>query len=121
MSAYYTDGFVLPIPKDKIEEYKKCASLASGVWKEHGALDYREWIAEDTDAKDMVSFPKLAGAKDSETVVFAWITFQSRGHRDEVNAKVMADQRIKDMCESGNDPFDYKRMAYGGFELLVEG
>ncbi|MFC7337651.1 DUF1428 domain-containing protein [Haloferula chungangensis] len=117
----YTDGFVIPIAKDKIEEYKKSAELACEVWLEYGALDYREWIAEDLRAENMVSFPQLAGAKEGETVVFAWITYNSRKDRDEVNAKVMADPRIKEMCPGGKDepPFDCSRMAYGGFEALV--
>ena len=118
----YTDGFVLPLPKDRIDVYKKMAGLACKVWMEHGALDYREWIIEDTEAKDMVSFPQLAGAKEGETVVLAWITYKSREHRDEVNAKVMADPRIREMCPGGSDapPFDCSRMAYGGFETLVK-
>ncbi len=117
----YTDGFVLPLPKDKIAEYKKCAELAANVWKDLGALEYRECIAEDTRAEDMVSFPQLAGAKEDETVVFSWITFKSREHRDEVNAKVMKDPRLQHMMNNENNPFDCSRMAYGGFELLVEG
>lgn len=118
----YTDGFVLPLPKDKVEVYQRTAGLACKVWMEHGALDYREWIIEDAEAKDMVSFPQLAGAKEGETVVLAWITYKSRGHRDEVNAKVMADPRIKEMCPGGIDapPFDCSRMAYGGFKTLVK-
>ena len=115
----YTDGFVIPIAMDKVAEYKKAAELAGSVWRDHGALDYREWIAEDTEAKDMVSFPQLAGAKEGETVVFAWITYQSREHRDEVNAKVMADPRMAEMMSGENPSFDCSRMAYGGFEMLV--
>ncbi len=118
----YTDGFVLPLPKDKVEAYKKSAGLACKVWMEYGALDYREWIMEDEKAEDLVSFPQLAGAKEGETVVLAWITYRSRAHRDEVNAKVMADPRIKEMSPGGIDPppFDCSRMAYGGFEVLVK-
>lgn len=117
----YTDGFVTPIPKDKIEDYKKCAELACEVWLEHGALDYREWIAEDMRAENMVSFPQLAGAKEGEIVVLAWITYDSREHRDEVNAKAMADPRLAELMNGENQPFDCSRMAYGGFEALVGG
>jgi len=116
----YTDGFIIPILTDKIEEYRKCAELASKVWMEHGALDFRENIMEDPTAKDLVSFPQLAGAKENETVVFSWITFKSREHRDEVNAKVIADPRLSEMCGSGGMPFDCSRMAYGGFKTLVK-
>lgn len=120
MSAY-TDGFVIPLPKDKVVEYQKQAELAAEVWKSHGALDYREWIAEDMRAPDMVSFTDLAGAKESETVVFAWITYESREHRDQVNEKVMADPRLAHLMSGENHSFDCARMAYGGFERLVGG
>jgi uncharacterized protein YbaA (DUF1428 family) len=116
----YIDGFVLPVPKDKLDVYREIASKACKVWMEHGALEYRECIAEDTTAKDMVSFPQLAGAKPEETVVFSWISYRSREHRDEVNAKVMADPRMNEMCGSEGMPFDCARMAYGGFQAIVE-
>jgi uncharacterized protein YbaA (DUF1428 family) len=118
--ADYIDGFVLPIRKDQVDLYRSIARDAGKIWREYGALEYRECIAEDMDAKEMVSFRQLAGAKDDETVVFAWIVFESRASRDEVNAKVVADPRLKNMCAKGQMPFDYKRMAYGGFETLVE-
>ena len=85
-----------------------------------GELEYRECLAEDMDAKEMVFFLQMAGAGPDETVVFAWILFESRSSRDQVNAKVMADERLKGMCEKAQVPFDYKRMAYGGFETLVK-
>ena len=113
----YVDGFVIPVPKDKIEQYREIATVASEVWIDHGALAYRECVGEDLKNDWGVAFPTLAGAKEGETVVFAWITFKSREHRDEVNAKVMADPRLK--CDPENVPFDCKRMAYGGFETLV--
>lgn len=116
----YTDGFVIPVPRDKIDEYRTCAELAGKVWCEHDALEYRESIGEDMKAENMVSFPQLAGAKEDEVVVFAWITYESREHRDEVNAKVMADPRLADMMDSENQPFDCTRMAYGGFQTLVK-
>jgi uncharacterized protein YbaA (DUF1428 family) len=118
--AHYVDGFVLPIPNDKIDLYRSIASEAGKIWREHGALEYRECIAEDMDAKDMVPFPQLAGAKADETVVFAWIVFESRARRDDVNAKVIADPRLRRMMQEGSMPFDFKRMAYGGFQTLVE-
>ena len=115
----YVDGFILPLPKDGIETYKALAEKASKIWIEHGALDYRESILDDADSKEMVSFPALAGASENETVVFAWITYKSREDRDAVNAKVMADPRLT--CDMGDGcPFDYKRMAYGGFNILVK-
>jgi uncharacterized protein YbaA (DUF1428 family) len=116
----YTDGFVIPIPQNKIDEYRACAVLAGAVWKDHGALEYCEYIGDDMEAKDMVSFPQLAKAGPDEVVIFAWITFKSREHRDEVNAKVMADPRMDVMINSENNPFDCSRMAYGGFKLLVK-
>ncbi|HEY1081929.1 MAG TPA: DUF1428 domain-containing protein [Prosthecobacter sp.] len=118
----YVDGFVLPITSDKLAEYQTMASKASAVWKEHGALDYRECILEDAAAPEMTSFPALAGAKEGETVVLAYIVYESREHRDAVNAKVMADPRMQEMCPAasgGEMPFDCKRMAYGGFRTIV--
>jgi uncharacterized protein YbaA (DUF1428 family) len=118
----YVDGFVLTVPTAKLDQYFDMARLASKVWLEHGALEYREAVGEDLEVKgDMpfLSFSKMADAKPDETVVFAWIVYESRAQRDEVNAKVMADERLKDMCESGDMPFDVARMAYGGFEIKV--
>jgi uncharacterized protein YbaA (DUF1428 family) len=117
----YVDGYVLPLPKDKIEEYRVMAAKAGAIWREHGALEYRECIGDDLDVKDLVPFPTLAQSKPDETVVFSWIIFKSREHRDEVNAKVMEDPRLKDSCDPNAMPFDCKRMAYGGFKVLVEG
>lgn len=116
----YVDGFVLPLPKNKIDLYRSVAEKQGRIWKEHGALEYRECIGDDLDVKDLVPFPKLAGAQADETVVFTWIVFQSREHRDQVNAKVMADSRINQICDPANPPFDFKRMAYGGFRVLVD-
>jgi uncharacterized protein YbaA (DUF1428 family) len=117
--SQYVDGFVIPLPKNKIEEYRRLAEKAAQIWKEHGALDYWECIGDDLDAKDMVSFTQLAKAGPDETVVFSWVVYESREHRDEVNAKIMADPRMKEMCDPNNQPFDFKRMAYGGFKTLV--
>lgn len=114
----YVDGYVLPVPKDKIAEYAKMAKLAGQIWVEHGALEYREWVGEDLDVKELVPFPTLVQAKPDETVVFAWIVFESRERRDEINAKVMADPRLSCMGPE-NSPFDHTRMSCGGFTVLV--
>ena len=116
----YVDGFVIPIPETQIETYRKIASEACKVWMDHGALDYCECVGEDLDVKDQVPFPKLAGAQTGEAVIFAWILYKSREHRDEVNAKVMKDPRIAAMGGEQQMPFDCKRMAYGGFKTIVE-
>jgi uncharacterized protein YbaA (DUF1428 family) len=118
--AHYVDGFVIPLPKDKVEEYRQMADKAGALWKEYGALAYWECVGDDLDVKDQLPFTKLASTKPDETVVFSWIAYESREHRDAVNAKVMADPRIKEMCNSDNHPFDCKRMAYGGFKTIVE-
>jgi uncharacterized protein YbaA (DUF1428 family)/uncharacterized glyoxalase superfamily protein PhnB len=113
----YTDGFVVPVPKKSVEEYRRLARLAGEVWREHGALDYREWIADDVPPGELTSFPKSVLLKDDETVVFAWILYESRAHRDEVNAKVMNDPRMK--LDMSSAPFDGKRMIFGGFSPFV--
>lgn len=115
----YIDGFVIPLPRDKVDDYKRIAEIAGVIWKEHGALEYWECIGDDLEVKDMVSFRKAADTGEGETVVFSWIVYESREHRDKVNAAVMADPRIKELMEPGAEPFDCKRMAYGGFRELV--
>ena len=115
----YTDGFVLAVPKKNLERYREMAQLGAKVWREYGALEYREWIADDVKPGEVTSFPQSVHLKEDETVVFAWIVFKSRAHRDEVNAKVMADPRMNEAPSPM--PFDDKRMIYGGFESLVEG
>ena len=117
--SQYVDGFVIPLPKDKIEEYRRLAEKAGQIWKEHGALDYWECIGDDLDTKDMVSFPQLAKVSPDETVVFSWVVFESREHRDLFNARIMADPRLKEMGDPNVQPFDCKRVAYGGFRTLV--
>lgn len=116
----YVDAFLIPLPSQNVEQYKKIASQAGVIWKEHGALEYYECLADDLDCKDMVSFMRSADAKEGETVIIAWILYESKAKRDEVNAKVMADPRIANMMGPDTVPFDYKRMAYGGFTTLVE-
>lgn len=116
----YVDGFVIPILKKNLAAYARIAKKASKVWIEHGALDYRECIGDDMNVKFGIPFPKLARVKKGETVVFAWIVYKSRAHRDKVNAKVMSDPRLQEMCEPKDMPFDCKRMSYAGFKTLVE-
>ena len=115
----YVDGFLIPLAKDKVNEYKEMAEKAGQVWKEHGALEYYECFGDDLDRADFVSFKKAAGASAEETVIFSWIIYESREHRDRVNAAVMNDPRIKDSFGSVSEPFDMKRMVYGGFKTLV--
>lgn len=112
----YVDGFVLAVAKDKIEAYKALARTACAVWMEHGALDYVECIGDDVPYGELTSFPRAVMATDNEVVVFSWIVYRDRASRDAVNAKVMADPRLK-----GSDvPFDGKRMIYGGFTTLLQ-
>jgi uncharacterized protein YbaA (DUF1428 family) len=113
----YVDGFVLAVPKDKIEAYKAFSRRCGAVWKEYGALTYVECVADDVPYGEVTSFPRAVQAKEDEAVVFSWITYESREKRDEVNAKVMADPRIKDH-DMKDMPFDGKRMIYGGFREM---
>ncbi|HEX7900067.1 MAG TPA: DUF1428 domain-containing protein [Planctomycetota bacterium] len=115
----YVDGFLLPLPKKNLGAYKKMATLASKVWRDHGALQYVEAVGEDMTPGFGLPFPKLAKAKAGETMVFAYIVYKSRAHRDAVNKKVMKDKRLHDSCDADDMPFDIKRMAWGGFKGLV--
>jgi uncharacterized protein YbaA (DUF1428 family) len=115
----YVDGYVLPIPKQNVENYRKFAEEAGAIWREYGALEYHECVADDVKLGQVTSFPQSVQLKPDETVVFAWITYRSRAHRDDVNAKVMNDPRIANM-DSAKMPFDAKRMIYGGFQSLVD-
>jgi uncharacterized protein YbaA (DUF1428 family) len=120
--ALYVDGYVLPVPKKNLPAYRRMAQSAAKIWREHGALDYKECVGEDLKkTKWSVPFSHMMKLKPGETVVFAYIVFKSRAHRDRVNAKVMKDPRIA--ADMGNKPipFDMKRMVYGGFEVLVSG
>lgn len=114
----YVDGFVLAVPKANIEAYKDLARLAGSVWMEHGALSYVECFGDDTPYGELTSFPRAVQATDDEIVVFSWITYESREARDAINAKVMADPRFKDNPQT--QPFDGKRMIYGGFQSFLE-
>ena len=119
--AEYVDGFVLTIPKKKIKDYQAIAKKACKIWMEHGALDYRECVGEDMKVKMGIPFPKLAKSKPTEVVVFAFITYKSRKHRDAVNKKVMEDPRIHAICPDPKDmPFDCNKMTYGGFKTIVK-
>ena len=115
----YVDGFVLPVPKKNLKAYFQMAKKAGKIWREHGALEYRECAGDDLDIKDLLPFPRLAKVKAGETVVFAWIVYKSRTHRDRVNAKVIKDPRLAAICDPQSMPFDVKRMAYGGFKVMV--
>ncbi len=114
----FVDGFVLPVPKKRLQDYRRMAQKAGKIWREHGALEFRECVGEDLDVKMGVSFSKLMKLKRGETVFFSWIVFKSRAHRDRVNAKVMKDKRLTNM-DMKTMPFDVKRMCYGGFKTIV--
>ena len=116
----YVDGFILPVPVKNLRAYRRMARLAGKVWREHGALDYREFVADDVKVGKWTSFPRSVKLKRGETVVFSWIVYKSRDHRDRVNAKVMKDKRLAKMMDLKAMPFDGKRMIYGGFKILVE-
>jgi uncharacterized protein YbaA (DUF1428 family) len=116
----YVDGYVLPVPKKNLQAYRRMAEKAGRIWREHGALEYRECAGDDLNVKMGVAFPRRMKAKPGETVVFAWIVFKSRAHRDGVNTKVMKDPRLAKMMDMKSMPFDVKRMVYGGFKVLVD-
>jgi uncharacterized protein YbaA (DUF1428 family) len=118
--ARYVDGFVLPVPKRNLDAYRRQARKAGKIWREHGALEYRECVADDVKVGKITSFPQSVKRKRDETVVFSWIVFKSRAHRDRVNAKVMKDPRLADMMDPKAMPFDSKRMIYGGFNVVVD-
>ena len=116
----YVDGFVVPVPKKNVSAYRRMAQKAGKVWRDHGALEFRECIADDVKVGKRTSFPRSVKLKPSETVFFSYIVYKSRAHRDKVNAKVMKDKRLGEGMEGMEMPFDVKRMYYGGFETLVD-
>jgi uncharacterized protein YbaA (DUF1428 family) len=118
--ARYVDGFVVPVPKGKLAAYRRLAQLAGKVWRDHGALEYVEAVADDVKPGKVTSFPQAVKLKRGEVVVFSWITYRSRRQRDQVNAKVMADPRLAKMMDPEKMPFDAQRMFWGGFKTLVE-
>jgi len=116
----YVDGFVVPVPKKSLEAYRRMARKAGKIWREYGALEFRECVAEDVKVGKLTSFPRSVKLKPGETVVLSWITYKSRKDRDRINAKVMKDPRLADMMDPKAMPFDMKRMIYGGFEVMVD-
>ena len=118
--AHYVDGFVLPVPKKNLTAYRRMARKAGKVWMEHGALQYVECVADDVKPGKVTSFPQSVKLKDDEIVIFAWIVYKSRKHRDSINAKVMADPRLADMMDPKKSIFDFTRMFCGGFKSTVE-
>lgn len=117
--SLYTDGFIIPVPKRKLAAYLKMARKAAKIWCEYGAVDYKECVGDDLKAAFGLSFPKGIRAKSGEAVVFSWIVYKSKAHRDSVNKKIMKDPRLAEMCDPNDMPFDCKRMLYGGFKVMV--
>jgi len=118
--AHYVDGFVVPVPKKNLAAYRRMARKASKVWRDHGALEYREAVADDVKPGKHTSFPQSVKLKSNETVIFAWIVYKSRRDRDRINAAVMKDPRLASMMDPKKLPFDGKRMFWGGFKTIVE-
>jgi uncharacterized protein YbaA (DUF1428 family) len=116
----YIDGFVVPVPKEKMEAYRDMSTKCGAIWKEHGALEYRECVADDVKPGKLTSFPQSVDLQDGEVVVFSYIVYANRAERDAVNAKVMDDPRMKDMMDPASMPFDGKRLIYGGFETFID-
>lgn len=117
---HYVDAFVVVVPKKRVGEYRAMSVKAGKVWKELGALDYVECMGDDLQTKWGTPFPRLAKIKPGETVWFSWILYKSKAHRNAVNKKVMKDKRIINMMKPGKEPFDMKRMSYGGFRAMVQ-
>jgi uncharacterized protein YbaA (DUF1428 family) len=115
----YVDGFVIPIPASNVAAYRRMAKKASVIWKDHGALEFYECVGDDLSVKCGKPFPAAIKTKRGETVLFSWIAYKSRAHRDRVNAKVMKDPRTSELCDFKDMPFDVKRMTYGGFKVIV--
>lgn len=116
----YVDGFIVPVPKKNLDAYRTMSEKAGKVWREHGALEYKECIADDVKVGKLTSFPRSVKVKATETVIFAYIVYKSRVHRDRVLAKVMKDPRLAKMMDPKETPFDAKRMIYGGFKVVVD-
>ena len=116
----YVDGFVLPVPEKNLAEYKRMARKAGKIWREHGALEYIECVADDVQPGKVTSFPQAVKLKPGEVVVFSWIVYKSRRDRDRINKLVMSDPRLADMMDPKSLPFDGKRMFWGGFKKIVE-
>ena len=117
--THYIDGFVLPVPRRHLSDYRQLVESIAAIWKEHGALEYREYIGEDLPSNDTRTFAELSGAADDEVVIFGWVVFESREARDRANASVANDHRMTGLIDSFGAGFDATRMAYGGFEEFV--
>jgi uncharacterized protein YbaA (DUF1428 family) len=116
----YVDGFVIPVQQAKLEAYKEISRTCAKMWRELGALEFRECVGDDVKPGKLTSFPQSVMLEEGEVVVFSWIVYESRAKRDEVNEKVMNDPRMKEFMQQENMPFDGKRMIYGGFEVMVD-
>lgn len=116
----YVDGFIVPVPKKRLNDYRILAKKAGKIWREYGALEFRETVADDVKVGKSTSFPRSVKLKPNETVLFSYIVYKSRAHRDRVLAKVMKDERLAKMMKGQEMPFDSRRMIYGGFKTLVE-
>ena len=116
----YVDGFVVPVPIKNLPAYRKMSKLMAKVWREHGALEFRECVADDVKPGKVTSFPQSVKLKEGETVMFSWIVYKSRAHRDRVNANAMKDPRLASMMNSKSMPFDGKRMFFGGFKVMID-
>ena len=117
--ANYIDGFVLPVPSDRLDDYRRLVEAVADVWEEHGALDYQEFVGDDLSLEGTRSFTDLVAASGEESIVFGWVVFESRAARDKANEKVAADPRMADLMNAFDTGFDARRMAYGGFKALV--
>lgn len=115
----YVDGFVLKVERKNLKSYLKLAKLADKVWRDHGAIDYKETVSDDIKTDMGLSFAKLTKQKPSEVIIFSWITYKSKAHRNQVNKKVMKDPRLVDCMDPKTMPFDVKKMSYGGFKIIV--
>ncbi len=118
--ARYVDGFLLPLSKKNVAAYRRISQTAGRIWRKHGALEYIECVGDDLKVRGVVSFPRRAKSKRGETVVFSWIVYKSKSHRNAVNKKVMKDPRMAGMMDPKSMPFDVKRMSYGGFKVFVD-
>src|SRR2546428_5231484 len=117
--ARYVDGFVVPVPKKNLQAYRRMAQKAGKVWREHGAIEYTECVADDVKPGKVTSFPQSVKLKPSETVIFSWVVYKSRADRDRVMKKVMSDPRLAKMMDPKTMPFDGKRMIFGGFKPKI--
>jgi uncharacterized protein YbaA (DUF1428 family) len=116
----YVDGFIVPVPKRKLQAYRRMSQKAGKIWREHGALEFRECVADDVKWGKRTSFPRSVKLKPGETVFFSYIVYKSKADRNRVNAKVMKDKRLASMMDPKAMPFDAKRMIYGGFKVMVD-